>query len=125
MHEERAIRLLPPVPDPDRFLCAAADDPATDLPASTRLPASLIGHDAKVARPRSAARLDCVSVLVFVVGRRGLGVKEADAMDHVAGITLLNDLRVARLRPARAGDRHDGRAPRSPRPLGHLLRERR
>jgi len=93
MHEERAIRLLPPVPDAGRFLCAGPESPATDPPASTRLPASLVGHDAKVARPRGAARLDCAPVLVFVVGRRGLGVTEADAMDHVAGITLLNDLR--------------------------------
>lgn len=93
MHEERAIRLLPPVPDADRFLCAGADEPAGDAPATPRLVASLLGHDAKVARPRGVARLDCAAVLVFVVGRSGLGVKEAEAMDHVAGITLLNDLR--------------------------------
>lgn len=90
MHEERAIRLLPPVPDADRFLCAGEGDEA---PAPAGLPAGLVGHDAKVARPRGVARLDCAPVLVFVVGRSGLGVKEADAMDHVAGITILGDLR--------------------------------
>ena len=107
MHEERAIRLLPPVPDAVRFLCAGADGPAADAPVSPRIPAGLLGHDAKVARPRGVARLDCASVLVFVVGRGGLGLKEADAMDHVAGITLLDDLR--------GGDRS---AAPGPAPLG-------
>ena len=32
MHEERAIRLLPPVPDADRFLCAGADEPEGTRP---------------------------------------------------------------------------------------------
>lgn len=107
MHEERAVRLLPPVPDADRFLCiddnyrARLGDPARDglsqpepkEPAAfVKLNTSLVGHDAKVVRPGGVVRLDCEPELVFVIGRRAAGVKRADAMDYVAGVTILNDL---------------------------------
>ena len=37
-------------------------------------------------------RLDYEPELVFVIGKRALGVKKADAFDHVVGVTILNDL---------------------------------
>ncbi len=106
MHEERAIRFLPPVPDADRFLCLERnyrsqvdervknDSPkeVAQVPAAfVKLDSCLVGHDAKVARPPGIVRLDCEPQLVFVIGRRALGVKNDDAMEHVAGVTILND----------------------------------
>ena len=38
------------------------------------------------------ARLDYEPELVFVLGRAAFGVTEDEAMDYVAGITILNDL---------------------------------
>jgi 2-keto-4-pentenoate hydratase/2-oxohepta-3-ene-1,7-dioic acid hydratase in catechol pathway len=61
MHEERAVRLLAPVPD------AAV---VRDLPQPAGAPA-----------------------LVFVIGRQARAVGRDEALDHVAGITLLLDLR--------------------------------
>jgi 2-keto-4-pentenoate hydratase/2-oxohepta-3-ene-1,7-dioic acid hydratase in catechol pathway len=107
MHEERAIRLLPPVPDADKFLCVGKNyrqhldelvktDLIKEIPkeptAFVKLNSSLVGQDAKVARPEGIVRLDYEPELVFVIGRRALGVKKADAMDYVAGVTILNDL---------------------------------
>jgi 2-keto-4-pentenoate hydratase/2-oxohepta-3-ene-1,7-dioic acid hydratase in catechol pathway len=37
-------------------------------------------------------RLDYEPELVFVIGKRALGVKKKDAFDYVAGVTILNDL---------------------------------
>jgi 2-keto-4-pentenoate hydratase/2-oxohepta-3-ene-1,7-dioic acid hydratase in catechol pathway len=107
LHEERAVRLLPPVPDAAKFLCVGrnyrphlGETVKSDLPkeipqepkALVKLDARLVGQDAKVARPAGIERLDCEPELVFVIGRNALGVKQVDAMDYVAGVTILNDL---------------------------------
>ncbi len=107
MHEERAVRLLPPVPDADKFLCVGKNyrqhldelvrtELIKEIPqeptAFVKLNACLVGQDARVVRPAGVVRLDYEPELVFVIGRRALGVKKADAMDYVAGVTILNDL---------------------------------
>ncbi|NJD88682.1 MAG: fumarylacetoacetate hydrolase family protein [Betaproteobacteria bacterium] len=107
LHEERAVRLLPPVPDADKFLCVGKNyrqhldelvksDLLKEIPqeptAFVKLNSCLVGQDAKVARPAGIVRLDYEPELVFVIGRRALGVKKVDAMDYVAGVTILNDL---------------------------------
>lgn len=91
MHEERAIRLLAPVPDPGRIECATGSADG----------ASLAGHDAKVPHPGAPGRLSCEPALVFVVGRRASGLGDADAMDYVAGVTILMALAGV---PGRAGE---------------------
>ncbi len=107
LHEERAVRLLPPVPDADKFLCVGKNyrqhldelvksDLLKEIPqeptAFVKLNSCLVGQDAKVVRPAGVVRLDYEPELVFVIGRRALGVKKVDAMDYVAGVTILNDL---------------------------------
>lgn len=107
MHEERAIRFLPPVPDPDKFLCVGKNyrahleelernDLIKEKPqeptAFVKINSCLVGHNAKVARPHGITRLDYEPELVFVIGRRALGVSGDDALDYAVGVTLLNDL---------------------------------
>lgn len=84
MLEERAIRLLPPVPDADHFIAAGGLQPRARNE-------ELVGQDAKVARPARNAPLACKPQLVFVIGRRAQEVAPEDAMDCVAGVTILND----------------------------------
>ena len=108
MLEERAIRFLPPVPDPDKFLCVGKNyrahleelkkhDLIKEMPEEVtgfvKLNSSLVGHNAKVVKPAGIAHLDYEPELVFVIGKRALGVSAAeDAMDYVVGVTILNDL---------------------------------
>ena len=107
MVEERAIRFLPPVPDPDKFLCVGKNyraheelkkhDLVKEMPEEVtgfvKLNSCLVGHNAKVARPQAVAHLDYEPELVFVIGKRALGVTaDEDAMDYVVGVTVLNDL---------------------------------
>jgi 2-keto-4-pentenoate hydratase/2-oxohepta-3-ene-1,7-dioic acid hydratase in catechol pathway len=78
------VRLLPPVPE-----------------------GALAGHDARVAQPAGGARRGCMPRLAFVIGRRAQAVTLDDALDYVAGVTLLNDLS--------GGDAREGGAdPQSP-----------
>jgi 2-keto-4-pentenoate hydratase/2-oxohepta-3-ene-1,7-dioic acid hydratase in catechol pathway len=108
MFEEKAIRFLPPVPDADKFLCVGKNyrshlaelkkhDLIREMPEEVtgfvKLNSCLVGHNAKVVKPDGIAHLDYEPELVFVIGRRALGVsKDEDAMDYVAGVTVLNDL---------------------------------
>jgi acylpyruvate hydrolase len=105
--EEGQIRLLPPVPDADKFLCVGKNyrqhldelvksDLIKEIPqeptAFVKLNSSLVGHDARVARPEGVVRLDYEPELVFVIGRRALGATKEDAFQYVVGVTILNDL---------------------------------
>jgi 2-keto-4-pentenoate hydratase/2-oxohepta-3-ene-1,7-dioic acid hydratase in catechol pathway len=105
--EERAIRFLPPVPDPEKLLCVGKNyrahleelrknDLIKEMPEEVtgfvKLNSCLVGHNAKVAIPAGVQHLDYEPELVFVIGRRALGVKGEDAMDYAVGVTLLNDL---------------------------------
>jgi 2-keto-4-pentenoate hydratase/2-oxohepta-3-ene-1,7-dioic acid hydratase in catechol pathway len=105
--EEAQIRYLPPIPDADKFLCVGKNyrqhleelrrnDLLTETPqeptAFVKLNACLTGHETKVKRPEGIVRLDYEPELVFVIGKRALGVKKKDAFDYVAGVTILNDL---------------------------------
>jgi len=120
--DEREIRFLPPVPDADKFLCVGKNyrthleelrknDLLTETPqeptAFVKLNSSLSGHNARVARPEGVTSLDYEPELVFVIGRRALGAKKKDALDHVAGVTILNDLtdRDAQKREVASGSR--------------------
>jgi len=120
--DEREIRFLPPVPDADKFLCVGKNyrshleelrknDLLTEMPqeptAFVKLNSCLVGHNARVARPGGVTALDYEPELVFVIGRRALGAKKKDALDHVAGVTILNDLtdRDAQKREVASGSR--------------------
>jgi len=105
---EGGFRYLPPVPDPDKFLCVGKNyrahleelrrtDLIREMPQEVtgfvKINACLTGHDEPVVRPADVPRLDYEPELVFVIGRRALGVRaEEDALQYVAGITVLNDL---------------------------------
>ncbi len=108
MYEEKQIRFLPPVPDPDKFLCVGKNyrahleelkknDLIKEMPEEVtgfvKIHACLTGHREKVAKPAAVEHLDYEPELVFVIGRRALGVQKTDDWrPYVAGVTVLNDL---------------------------------
>jgi 2-keto-4-pentenoate hydratase/2-oxohepta-3-ene-1,7-dioic acid hydratase in catechol pathway len=108
LYDERSYRLLPPVPDPEKFLCVGKNyrshleelkkhDLIKEMPQEVtgfvKLNSCLVGHNTKVVKPDGIAHLDYEPELVFVIGRRALGVtRDDDAMDYVVGVTVLNDL---------------------------------
>jgi 2-keto-4-pentenoate hydratase/2-oxohepta-3-ene-1,7-dioic acid hydratase in catechol pathway len=107
MFKQSGIRFYPPVTDAEKFLCVGKNYRQhleelrrNDLLLETpQEPTSFVkynyclsGHDGEVERPEGIVRLDYEPELVFVIGKRALGVKKAQAFDHVVGITILNDL---------------------------------
>jgi 2-keto-4-pentenoate hydratase/2-oxohepta-3-ene-1,7-dioic acid hydratase in catechol pathway len=126
-HPLSAVQLLPPIPDPEKIVCIglnyrkhAAEVGVTELPEMptifAKYPNALVADGATVKMP--TGKTDYEAEVAFVVGKQAKEVGEADALDHVAGYTLLNDLSARDLQGATpqwmAGKVFDGSAPCGP-----------
>lgn len=100
--EPGEVTLLPPVPDPDKIICIGlnyrshAEEFDLELPAAPTIFGkyrnALVGQDSTVTLPAASRKVDYEAEIAFVIGRRAKDVAVDDALDHVAGYTLLNDL---------------------------------
>ena len=96
------VALCPPVPDPDKVICIGLNYRAHAAEAGIEPPDSptffakfrnaLAAPGAEVALPAASKKVDYEAEIAFVVGRRAGGVDAAQALDHVAGLMLFNDL---------------------------------
>jgi 2-keto-4-pentenoate hydratase/2-oxohepta-3-ene-1,7-dioic acid hydratase in catechol pathway len=94
--------LLAPVPRPGKVICLGlnyrdhAAESGMPVPAEPvifgKVSSSVIGPGAPIVLPEASAKVDYEVELAFVIGRRAKLVKAADAMAHVAGYTVLNDV---------------------------------
>ncbi len=102
---------------------------------------SLSGPNDAVEKPRGSTKLDWEVEIAAIIGTRAKYVSEADALNHVAGYCVCNDVseryfqierarpvdqgQVARhLRPGRPVARHQGRDPRRAEALDVARRQR-
>jgi 2-keto-4-pentenoate hydratase/2-oxohepta-3-ene-1,7-dioic acid hydratase in catechol pathway len=102
-HALDAIAWQPPIPAPEKIICIGVNYPdrnaeykdGQDAPKYPsmfmRTPRSFVGHNAPLVRPRASAQLDYEGELVLIIGKAGRHIKEADALDHIAAITLCNE----------------------------------
>jgi 2-keto-4-pentenoate hydratase/2-oxohepta-3-ene-1,7-dioic acid hydratase in catechol pathway len=70
---------------------------AADIPEHvmvfTKAPTAVIGHgDAILAHQEVTEQLDYEGELAVVIGKQGRGISKEDAMDHVFGYTIINDV---------------------------------
>ncbi|HEX4670559.1 MAG TPA: fumarylacetoacetate hydrolase family protein [Solirubrobacterales bacterium] len=121
-------RLLPPVPDPQKVLLLGlnyrshAEEAGLEPPETPTFFAkfrnALVPHGAEVPLPGYSQKVDYEAEVAFVIGRRAKDVAEADALDHIAGYTLLNDLSARDLQFSTpqwmSGKVFDGSAPCGP-----------
>ncbi len=123
-----SVTLRPPVPDPGKLICIGLNYAAHAAEAGIEAPPrptffakfanALVADGATVPLPAASDRVDYEAEVAFVIGRTAKDVAEADAMDHVAGFTLLNDLSARDLQFATpqwmVGKVFDGSAPCGP-----------
>jgi 2-keto-4-pentenoate hydratase/2-oxohepta-3-ene-1,7-dioic acid hydratase in catechol pathway len=123
-----APRLLPPIPDPEKIVCIGLNYRAHAAEAGLEPPEApaifgkyrnaLAAPGATVSLPPASRKVDYEAEVAFVVGRRAAGVAPGDALAHVAGLTLFNDLSARDLQFATpqwmAGKVFDGSAPCGP-----------
>ena len=122
------IRLLPPVPDPDKIVCIGlnyrshAEEQGVEPPQQPTFFAkfrnALVPSGATVPLPAASDKVDYEAEVAFVVGRRCSYMDPAGALDAVAGYMLLNDLSARDLQFATPqwmpGKVFDGSAPCGP-----------
>ena len=122
------IRLLPPLPDPDKIVCLGlnyrshAEEQGVEPPDQPTFFAkfrnALAPDGATIALPAASDKVDYEAEVAFVIGRRCKEVHEADALDAVAGYMLFNDLSARDLQLATPqwmpGKVFDGSAPCGP-----------
>jgi acylpyruvate hydrolase len=96
------LRLLPPITRPGKIICiglnyrAHAEEQGKDPPETPTFFAkfrnALAPPGAAVPLPDWSDRVDYEAEVAFVVRDRCKDVPESEAMEHIAGYTLLNDL---------------------------------
>ena len=98
------VDLAPVVPNPPKVICVGQNYLAHILEQGAAVPDyptlfnkfnnALIGPNDDITLPKVSDKCDWEVELAMVVGKAGRHIAEADAMDHVAGYTVLNDFSV-------------------------------
>ena len=98
------VKVLPPFPNPPKIICvglnyrdhsAESGFKQPDYPTLfTRFSTSLVGHGAPVVRPKVSDKFDYEGELVAVIGAGGRHISKENALDHVIGYSLFNDVSV-------------------------------
>lgn len=94
--------LAPVVPVPGKIICVGANYRAHILEMGSALPEhptlfakyadSLIGARDDIRLPPEDPSIDWEAELAIVIGKPGRRIQEADALSHVAGYAVLNDI---------------------------------
>ncbi len=74
-----------------------------------------------VAIPRGSVQMDYEAELAIVIGQAGKYVNEADAMDHVAGFAIINDVSERHMQRERGGQMTKGKSGDTFAPIGPWL----
>ena len=96
-----SLTWLPPVPRPGKVICVALNNSSNadrimsgpDKPATFNKPAtSLLGHNQPIRLRKEWGRVHPEPELAVVIGSGGTDISRDDAMSHVFGYTIINDL---------------------------------
>jgi acylpyruvate hydrolase len=96
------VTLRPVIPQPRKIICVGLNyrphvtETARELPAYpvlfTKFSASLTGPYSALELPSESAEVDYEGEIAMVIGRPGRRIARADALEHVAGYTVANDV---------------------------------
>ena len=125
------LRLGPCVAGVGKFVCIGLN--YADHAAESGMPvppepvifnkwtSSIIGPDDDVQIPRGSTKTDWEVELGVVIGTGGVYIEEADALDHVAGFCLVNDLSEREYQIERSGTWDKGKGCDTFGPIGPWL----
>jgi 5-carboxymethyl-2-hydroxymuconate isomerase len=97
------VLLRKPVPHPGKFLCVGVNymdrnaeyrdgsEPPRYPSLFTRTEDSLVAHGEPLLRPKESAQLDYEGEIGLVMGKGGRRIAEDAALDHIGGITCVNE----------------------------------
>jgi len=102
-HANGTFRWDIPVPDPEKIICVGVNFPdrnaeykdgqeaPPNMSLFIRFPRSFVGHETPLTRPPETPQLDYEGEIAIVIGMGGRRIPEADALSHIAGLTLCNE----------------------------------
>jgi 2-keto-4-pentenoate hydratase/2-oxohepta-3-ene-1,7-dioic acid hydratase in catechol pathway len=100
-HKLADVKLKPPIPNPEKILCAGinyrshAAETGRELPKQPsmfiRLANTLTGHEGEMIRPSVSQNFDFEGELALVIGRGGRHIPAERALEHIAGYTCFVD----------------------------------
>ncbi len=92
-----------PVPDPEKIICVGVNFPdrneeykdgqeaPKNMSLFIRFPRSFVGHNEAIIRPPESHQLDYEGEIVIIIGKGGRRIPEADALSHIAALSLCNE----------------------------------
>lgn len=96
------VTCLPPVTRPQKILaiganyrahCAESGMPVPQKPiVFVKVTSALVAHGEAIVYPRITQELDYEGELAVVIGKRARHVPQEDAMQYIAGYTIMNDV---------------------------------
>lgn len=100
--ERSSVRLVAPVPDPAKVLCVGLNyqdhvaETGRALPeypdVFAKFASTMVGPEDEIGGSDVSDNLDFEGEVAVVIGRSARGVSSADALAHVAGLAVLNDI---------------------------------
>lgn len=121
-------RLAPPCARPSKIVCVGMNYAAHAAETGSRPPAepvifmkattAITGPNDPIILPRDSTKTDWEVELALVIGKRASYVSEEEAMDHVAGYVLHNDVSERAFQMERGGQWVKGKSADTFAPLG-------
>jgi acylpyruvate hydrolase len=128
--DSQAVRLMAPIPRPGKIICLGANyrehilesgAPTPEYPLIfAKFSSAVVGPYDPIAIPRVTEQVDYEGELGVVIGRPGRHIRLSDALDHVAGYLVVNDVS-ARDYQARGGQWTLGKSFDTFAPMGPAL----
>ena len=125
------VRLGAPVAGTRNFVAIGlnyadhAKETGQEIPAEpilfNKAPTCICGPNDDIMYPKNSDRMDWEVEIAFVVGSRARYVEEKDALAHIAGYCLCNDVSERRFQVKRAGQWVKGKSAETFGPLGPFL----
>lgn len=98
------VVLLPTIPQPNKIICVGLNYRTHILEMGNQIPSyptlfskfatSLVGHEQGILYPTISETVDYEAELTVVIGTEASRVTAAEALDYVAGYTILNDVSI-------------------------------
>ncbi len=100
--EPSSVKLLPPVPRPEKILCIGLNyadhaketgkEPPPEPVVFNKFVTALRAHGEPIELPRASQKVDYEAELVVVIGKPGRHIAKENALAHVAGYTCGHDV---------------------------------
>jgi acylpyruvate hydrolase len=102
IHPLQAVRLRAPIQNPRKIICLGlnyrdhAQETKLEIPSDpilfSKYPSAIIGPEDPILLPSVSREVDYEAELTFIMARKGRHIPKAQALDYVAGYTIMHDV---------------------------------